>query len=381
MTRPHPKVSQVKGARMSPHTPKHAYKVKTTHLKTTAAAVANTPVLIGKAPRVQFTPEAWEKMWLYIELVDTEIGWYGTVEKPEDHIFLITDVFLLEQEVTGTTTVISKDGQTDLTRQFMAETCDDPQSALAFLAQHKADPDLSIDINQVLIEEYGADLFTAVTRESTLRFWGHSHGTMAPNPSPQDDIQMELFEENQYEYMIRGIFNQQGQVRIDVYDFVKGMIIQNVSHGIKRDENEAQVAAIKAEIQAKVTEAKVSHYDMGAWYGYAGYQHTHRRNDACLEDLITLDDSFDSNGNLVDDEGNINVPDFLDKYLTFAFGQEAPELAELTQDADGYFAKGNGERLTPQDLWELQLYDLFPVDHLPLEEDKPLTPSQLLNDD
>ena len=100
--------------------------------------------------KLYFLQRAYDKMRLYVELCEDEIGWLGYVDKlPDDAGYMVTDVFLLDQEVHGATTEIS--------------------------------PTAIIDYYNSLDEE-GRDNFL-----KRCKIWGHSHVNMAPTPSGQDD--------------------------------------------------------------------------------------------------------------------------------------------------------------------------------------------------
>ena len=60
--------------------------------------------------RLYFLKKAYDKMRLYVDLCEDEIGWLGYVEKlPDEAGYVITDVFLVDQEVHSTTTELSPD--------------------------------------------------------------------------------------------------------------------------------------------------------------------------------------------------------------------------------------------------------------------------------
>ena len=62
----------------------------------------------GLRYRLYFLKQAYDKMRLYVELCEDEIGWLGYVEKLQnDQGYMVTDVFLLDQEVHSTTTELS----------------------------------------------------------------------------------------------------------------------------------------------------------------------------------------------------------------------------------------------------------------------------------
>src|SRR5690625_7291909 len=54
---------------------------------------------------VRYTDRAYSKIQQWVQLCPKEISGYGTVKIVDDH-FVVTDAFLLEQEVTSVTTEI-----------------------------------------------------------------------------------------------------------------------------------------------------------------------------------------------------------------------------------------------------------------------------------
>lgn len=56
---------------------------------------------------IEFTPEAWSKMVALVLNYSSEIGWHGLVRREDDevgdNIFVVYDIIVYKQEVTGTT--------------------------------------------------------------------------------------------------------------------------------------------------------------------------------------------------------------------------------------------------------------------------------------
>lgn len=129
-----------------------------------------------EVPTVFFTPTAREKVNLLVKTVTTEVGWWGTVERHGIH-YLITDIFVPEQTVTGATTKIKA---TDLA---------------------------ALD----------AEILAAGRDPDELRYWGHSHVNFDVGPSSQDERQIQDYLQH-VPWIIRGIHNKRGEQKIDVYD-------------------------------------------------------------------------------------------------------------------------------------------------------------------
>ena len=58
-------------------------------------------------------------MFSYVDICDKEISWLGSV-KQNDNIYIIEDVMLFEQEVTGSTTEISEQNLNDFGSSLIA---------------------------------------------------------------------------------------------------------------------------------------------------------------------------------------------------------------------------------------------------------------------
>lgn len=131
--------------------------------------------------KLYFLQRAYDKMRLYVELCEDEIGWLGYVDKlPDDAGYMVTDVFLLDQEVHGATTEIS--------------------------------PTAIIDYYNSLDAE-GRDNFL-----KRCKIWGHSHVNMAPTPSGQDDDMGKELSKDVEDFYIRLITNKRGEYNVTFYD-------------------------------------------------------------------------------------------------------------------------------------------------------------------
>ena len=157
-------------------------------------------------------PLARQKMEMYCDLSEGEIGWLAYVEKFDKQGFLITDCALLKQEVHSTTTEITAEG---------------------------------------LLEFWNN---TAPEQQSKIKLWGHSHVNMSPSPSGQDDSQMEYFKDGN-PWFIRLITNKKREYHIDIYDYENGIKIHMDQADLK-DYNPGATElrkTIEEEIKEKVT--------------------------------------------------------------------------------------------------------------------------------
>lgn len=137
-------------------------------------------------PTVYYTPEAYAVIQLAVAHCSKEVGWWGMVEKMEDG-YLISDIYIPEQTVTGAETDIDSDAMAALALQLM---------------ESNRDP-------------------------SKLCYWGHSHVNMGVSPSGQDEAQVEEYLDNM-PLIIRGIYNKKGEAKVDVYDRERGVVFQCV---------------------------------------------------------------------------------------------------------------------------------------------------------
>lgn len=136
-------------------------------------------------PKIYMMPNAAYKMRYYIDNSKDEIGWLGFVDKRENNVYVIEDVFLVKQKVHSATTEM------------------DP-NALA---------DLAVELMKT--EEGRA-------KYNKLRLWGHSHVNMSTGASSQDDNQMDDFATS--DYFIRLIGNKRGEWNVCLYDYERNVL-------------------------------------------------------------------------------------------------------------------------------------------------------------
>lgn len=195
----------------------------------------------GLRYRLYFLKQAFDKMRLYVDLCEDEIGWLGYVEKLKDEQgYVVTDVFLLDQEVHGTTTELS--------------------------------PDAIVKYYNELDDE-GRENFL-----NKCKIWGHSHVNMSPSPSGQDDSQGLELSKDADDFYIRLITNKKGEYNITFYDKTikaKVMTDEVILYNPEGIELRKQIQEeIKAKVKKKTytsTPTTYSSYnkDKGYWsYGY-----------------------------------------------------------------------------------------------------------------
>lgn len=147
-------------------------------------------ILPSLCPNVLISKEALTKMYLFVDNCADEIGWLGTAIKHKNAIH-ITDVLLFDQDVAATTTEITPEGLAEFGEELLNES-------------------------------NGMEIW------NNIKVWGHSHVNMAVSPSGQDNEQMVTFSKCGLEWFIRIIANKSGDLKIDFYDYVNGIIFSDV---------------------------------------------------------------------------------------------------------------------------------------------------------
>ncbi len=165
--------------------------------------------------QVILSPLASLKMTYYIDVIDYEISGLGIVEKLSSGDVLVTDIFLLEQEVTG------------------AETTLDPAALGKFWNEKLNEPDFPVE---------------------KVKLWWHSHVDMSVFWSTTDIATIENLDTEQDEenWWLSIVGNKSGdrKARIDVYK----------PHRMHQDDIDLIVGAdmtlkedIRKEVEEKVT--------------------------------------------------------------------------------------------------------------------------------
>jgi len=143
-------------------------------------------------PVVFYTREVEAAIEYIVDKVSSEVGWFGLVEELPSGDYLITDLFIPKQIVTGTTVDMAPDAVADMAH---------------------------------LILELGKD-------PGNLRYQGHSHVNMGVNPSGTDEDMVDDFLAD-CPYFIRGIYNKAGESRVDVFDREQGLVFNRVWAGVE----------------------------------------------------------------------------------------------------------------------------------------------------
>lgn len=136
---------------------------------------------------VMFTPLAYVKMISLLQHCNDEVAWHGFVDRKSEDLFLITDIVVYPQEVTGATVNTDQEGY----QQWIMEIDDE--------------------------------------RFNSLRMQGHSHVNMACSPSStdlnhQEQILAQLSGDAYYIFMI---WNKRLDHNIKVYDFATNTLYED----------------------------------------------------------------------------------------------------------------------------------------------------------
>lgn len=184
--------------------------------------------------KVIFEDEAYKKMYALIDKCVNEIGWWGLVERTSEKEFLIKDIIVPPQTVTGVTV-----------------TTDD-----------KAYPEWE--------EALDDDTFNA------MKFYGHSHVNMSTSPSSVDTTFYNNRLQNERRFLILGIFNKRRELWMNIYDVENNILYEEDDISVTYYVSEADSWA-EQQIKEKVTKPvytppKTNYY--GGKYPYDDYDDT-----------------------------------------------------------------------------------------------------------
>lgn len=174
--------------------------------------MAKTVTFLDNRYELYILPLARQKMEMYCDLSEGEIGWLAYVEQFDKQGFLITDCALLKQEVHSTTTEITAEGLLEFWNNCTPEN------------------------------------------QAKIKLWGHSHVNMSVTPSTQDNNQMDYFKDGN-PWFIRLITNKKREYYIDIYDYANGIQIHMDQSDLITYNPEAGELrqAIQEEIKEKVS--------------------------------------------------------------------------------------------------------------------------------
>ena len=208
------------------------------HAALTAMKVANGSVSYSReiayeddkrTVNVRFTPEAYFKMVELVRTFTTEVAWHGTVTRLSDRAFLITDILVYPQTVTGGTVNTDQEEY----QKWMNELDDDTFNS--------------------------------------LRFQGHSHANMnafcsGDDLSHQQKI-VSTFNQSDQFYIFMVINRRLEQV-VKVYDMATNTLYDDDSVSVTVDGVDCDLGTFIKESKAMVSEKK---YTAGRSAAASGY--------------------------------------------------------------------------------------------------------------
>lgn len=206
--------------------------------RTTTPLRLKPPEPVPQMPSVYYTKEVWESITYLVDKCTQEIGWLGLVEEYQGW-YLVTEIFIPEQEVSSATTDIEPEALAALTMQLLDEGKDPNQ----------------------------------------LRYWGHSHVNMQVSPSTTDELQIQEYLQD-VDFFIRGIYNKKGDSKVDVYDVrtrhvhqcvFNDLYVEAISDKRKKELDEL----LKTNVKQYQPPSRLPYYD---GYQYGGYNNLHQNN-------------------------------------------------------------------------------------------------------
>ena len=72
-------------------------------------------------PMICYTPDAYLKMQLLVSHFDSEVGWHGLVKRLEENVWLVYDVLVYDQIVTGATVNTDQEGYVEFLKNLTDE--------------------------------------------------------------------------------------------------------------------------------------------------------------------------------------------------------------------------------------------------------------------
>lgn len=159
---------------------------------------------------VRFTQKAWVKMLTLIHGFDSEVAWHGVVERTDDTTFVITDILVYPQVVTGVTANTNQE---------------------------------AYDAWKMALDD---DTY------NHLHMQGHSHVKMSTTPSPVDlqywsKIVTQMNDDQFYIFMI---WNKDLECTIKVYDFPSNTMYETKDVIIMLDDSDLNIAGFLSHAKA-----------------------------------------------------------------------------------------------------------------------------------
>ena len=179
----------------------------------------NPSVSLKKEEKVNliFEEGAFRKTEALVRNCSKEVGWYASVIRESEKRFVVKELSVPPQIVTGATV--------------------------------NTDDDKYVEWHESLSDEF----------VNTMRFYGHSHVNMAVSPSGTDAAFQKDALANIKDFYIFGIFNKKGEAWFNIYDITNNVIYEDkdinyLYYGV--DEN----TWAKQQLKEKVTELKMQSF-------------------------------------------------------------------------------------------------------------------------
>lgn len=171
--------------------------------------------VIQRKATVYFSEIAWLKMQTLIREFDKEVAWHGLAyrgEDPEKDEYIIKDILVYPQEVTGATVT------TDQSKY------------------------------QMWLMEHDDDVF------NNIRMQGHSHVNMSTNPSGVDtslyDRILDQLDDTMFYIFL--IYNKRGEKTFKIYDLAKNVLFETSDVTVKVMDDGLGLDAFLADAKSKV---------------------------------------------------------------------------------------------------------------------------------
>lgn len=189
---------------------------------------------IQRKAELFFTEIAWYKMQTLIRECDKEVGWHGVakrVDDPEKDAYIIEDILVYPQEVTGAT------------------VNPDQEQYQMWLMSH---PD---------------EIF------NNIRMQGHSHVNMSVSPSCVDTTFYEqiLRQLDDTMFYIFMIWNKRNECHIKIYDMAKNVLFETSDVTVTVIPDENGIEKFLSDAKKMITERKPA-YQASSYPGYYGNQ-------------------------------------------------------------------------------------------------------------
>ncbi len=185
-------------------------------------------IFVESLPKIVLSADFCRKMWHVVQTIPTEVAWLGEVEGDPRKELRVTNLHIMKQKVS-------------------AATFEEEDNALLELK-----------------DRIGDAIFK-------VRAHGHSHVHMGVTPSGTDQkFTVDNMRELQVPYLIRMIANKKGDLRVDFFDFERGINVDCIPFELEYET--ATFPSLDAELKALlsplvITPSKPTVYQIGGGKG------------------------------------------------------------------------------------------------------------------